>query len=1459
MDRGRLTAPISSVAAADVVMSPDGVRLYVAGEDGKVRVYDVASRSLITTWDVGTRLAGIDVSPDGSFLIVAERQPNGAWGEDGVYRSTSIVYKVSTQSGAVSTFSLAATGNSYNFYDVAVLADGSVLVSQEVYSGWLPLWHLDLSTGGFTASEGTYTTRGRLTRSADATHVLFTPGDISSAPIHLWESGAGLTHSYDSWFDPATGLNAGVQAISLAANRIVQFTAFGSYLYDGDLNFLGTLPLSGMIGSNVSAALFDPTGTYLYLLSDNDDLIYKLATADWSVVRTFDVGGNVGDGWIGGFGNRLQLSPDGRYFTVMTTSGVRLVENDGLDNIFTGTDGPDVLNGGSGDDVVNGGYGDDTAYVTGGTTAADTGRDEVHLGYNLIGPAGGEEAGADHLIVDYSNLTQDAVFSGFGPSFGAAGAQATIQVGGHDRLTFSGVGQMTLTTGSGNDKVYAVSPFDVISTGAGNDSIYGYAANVPGIARIDGGTGIDTAHWVNWQDLEEGILLDLNDPLGVTVGSGESERYLRGIEAVSFFKSGAGDDIIVLHSSGALANWVETWLGSDLVVVHGGATQAVTGTVTVNLGFGAETDTLVALFDQAVETVSFLSSSSSAYVSIGGVQKHSYSEVESIHVETGSADDIVDGRNGTLISHSFVTGAGNDLLYGGAMDDQLQGGIGNDRLDSGDGHDRLYGGSGNDELIGGAGNDWLSVEGAGISTVDGGAGTDTLTVVFVEATTAIVMSAPAADPNGGLAGTVGDGGAHGITYTGIEEFVVLTGFGDDVVRGGPGDDYFNLGAGNDLLHYTGGLDYADGGDGIDGISGVYGAGNSSVIWNLVTPVHGSVGDPYSNFEYFESLTTGAAADIITTARVDADDSVTLGGGNDSVVLWDGRDTVNGGAAGAGATDSGLDTLILNYGLATASVRNLGALVVNGAGASGQIGDGATRLVTFQAFDRFLINTGSGNDDISTGAGNDQIRTGAGADILASGGGNDLLDGGGDADLMTGGQGDDIYVVDNAGDGIVENAGEGNDEVRTTLATFSLVGLNVEKLTATTDIAHDYRGNGADNVITGGAGNDVLRLHDGGDDTALGGAGDDTLFFIGSLTAADVVNGGAGSDTLVVQGPYGALTLTANVTQIEGVAILGGSNTAFGEPGTNRYDYVLTTHDANFAAGVQAFINGGNLLADEDLTFNGSAETDARFVVYGGRGKDTLTGGLGNDIFFFEQDRFSTGDTVNGGAGYDGMFLKGNYTIDFNAPGYTGLFTNIENLTLTSATDVRYSRSGGTEFDYNLTLSNAIVNAGETLTINGALLMANETMVIDGSLEADGHLRLFGSYSDDGLKGGGQSDLILGSLGADTLGGGGGADTFRYDEAADSTSASMDEIIDFTPGSDKIDLSRVDADSGAAGNQAFSWIGSNAFGGSAGQLRAYEQGGTWYVEGDTDGDSVADLVIALTLQGPTALGAGDFFL
>jgi len=402
------------------------------------------------------------------------------------------------------------------------------------------------------------------------------------------------------------------------------------------------------------------------------------------------------------------------------------------------------------------------------------------------------------------------------------------------------------------------------------------------------------------------------------------------------------------------------------------------------------------------------------------------------------------------------------------------------------------------------------------------------------------------------------------------------------------------------------------------------------------------------------------------------------------------------------------------------------------------------------------------------------------------------------------------------------------------------------------------GNAASNRLEGNAGNDSFYLQVGGNDTALGGSGNDIFFLGAAYSAGDTVRGGADLDTVVLQGNY-SIALGTLVSEIEGISLLAGTNTSLGATGTGLYSYSITTHDSNFAAGIQAKINGAALLAGENFTFNGSAETNASFVVYGGKGIDTFTGGQGNDIFFFAEERFATGDTVNGGNGYDGMFLRGNYTIDFNAPGYTGLFTNIENLTLTSATDERYARGGGTEFDYSLILSDALTGAGQTLTVSGALLLATETMIVDGSLESNGALRLFGGKAADTLKGGALADVLHGNLGADSLTGNGGGDTFVYHSTAESTTGSIDQIFDFAAGSDKLDLAKVDANTLVGGDQAFTWIGSNAFGGSgaasAGQLRAYQDGNSWFVEGDTNGDGVADLVIQLVVTG--SLTQSDF--
>jgi hypothetical protein len=100
-------------------------------------------------------------------------------------------------------------------------------------------------------------------------------------------------------------------------------------------------------------------------------------------------------------------------------------------------------------------------------------------------------------------------------------------------------------------------------------------------------------------------------------------------------------------------------------------------------------------------------------------------------------------------------------------------------------------------------------------------------------------------------------------------------------------------------------------------------------------------------------------------------------------------------------------------------------------------------------------------------------------------------------------------------------------------------------------------------------------------------------------------------------------------------------------------------------------------------------------------------------------------------------------------------------------------------------------------------------------------------------------------------------------AAHSTSAARDTITDFTLG-DLVDLSAIDANTLAGGNQAFSFIGNTAFAGtgaaSAGELRFESAGGTdWLVQGDTNGDGIADFELFLTVSDADPITSTDFVL
>lgn len=408
--------------------------------------------------------------------------------------------------------------------------------------------------------------------------------------------------------------------------------------------------------------------------------------------------------------------------------------------------------------------------------------------------------------------------------------------------------------------------------------------------------------------------------------------------------------------------------------------------------------------------------------------------------------------------------------------------------------------------------------------------------------------------------------------------------------------------------------------------------------------------------------------------------------------------------------------------------------------------------------------------------------GSAADVLIGNSAANLLNGRGGADSMVGRSGDDTYIVDDAGDVVLEKSGEGSDEIRTDLADHTIAS-QVEKLTGTRATGTQIlRGDAVANILAGAAASNLFRLEHGGDDTASGGAGNDAFIFGAALTAADQADGGEGKDQLGIQGNYDLTLGAGNLVGIETLALLSGTDTRFGDSGTHRYDYELTAVDANVAAGQVLTVNFNTLQAGEDVTFDGSAEGNGSLFFYGGAGLDKLTGGAVADAFLFGDGLFDAAHRIVGGGGADQLGLRGNYVLTFQSATMSG----VETLALLSGKDTRFGALGP-DYGYAITLHNDNVASGQQLSINASQLRAGETLSLDGSAELDGTLRVLAGQGNDTVHGGAMGDFLFGGLGQDSLRGAGGADTYFYRVAAESTSTGYDRIDGFDFAVDKLDL------------------------------------------------------------------------
>jgi Ca2+-binding RTX toxin-like protein len=461
---------------------------------------------------------------------------------------------------------------------------------------------------------------------------------------------------------------------------------------------------------------------------------------------------------------------------------------------------------------------------------------------------------------------------------------------------------------------------------------------------------------------------------------------------------------------------------------------------------------------------------------------------------------------------------------------------------------------------------------------------------------------------------------------------------------------------------------------------------------------------------------------------------------------------------------------------------------------------STPLMIFGDF-QFVEGTASyGADVIHGGFGSDTIYGDAQSSVAV--GGNDYLVGNSGHDSLFGGGGNDVLEGGSGADALY--GGGGID----TAAYNALSGLRADLLTpannlgeALGDIYDSIENLGGSRHADTLSGNNGANTVEGraGNDVLDGRGGNDTL---DGGAGDDQMDGGAGNDLFIVAAAGDVVVESAG----------GGTDTV------RSYINLTLSAEVERLELLASAANGtGNSLNN---TLVGNSLNN---LLNGAGGNDYMRGGAGNDIYIVAAAGDFTAEDP--GQGTDTVRSYINWT----------LAANVERLELQGSGNLNGTGN---------TLNNTLVgNSGANSLSSG-----------------NGDDYITGGAGNDTLNGGAGNDTLVGGAGRDILIGGTGSDTFDFDLVSHSPAgaASRDSINGgFSHGFDRIDLATIDANALAAGNQAFSFIGSAAFSGVAGQLRYTNYSGNVIIDADLNGDSTADMQILVA--GTAFMNAADFMV
>lgn len=807
---------------------------------------------------------------------------------------------------------------------------------------------------------------------------------------------------------------------------------------------------------------------------------------------------------------------------------------DGADSLVGGA-GADILSGGSGIDTVS--YASSSAKVTVDLTLTDRGpADPLNDGAgdaligveSIIGSAGDDvffasvdavtiSGGAGVDTVDYSkqgNLLATDIGVTVDLSVAVSGA------GWASGDAFDSIENLVGT--QGKDTLYGDAGANLILGGAGDDTVQGRL----GHDTLDGGLGLNTLSYAD-RAAGTGVTVDLsstadaNGFITVSIGSGANQETDK-IKNFTHLVGGAGTDVLI---GDAVANRLEGGLANDTLVGGLGADTLIGGD---GIDFVKYTTQVTAsLADASINLgAEALGDTYEGIEGLEGGDGH-----DTLHAaNTGST------LLGGLGNDTLFSGDGADSLDGGDGQDVLSyanavhaGGVQVNLLNTdvaqGDVIDRV------EKVIGSEGSDtFLAKVGGSVVAFDGGS--DALGIGDGKINTVSFLSNSSNSGNSGLNVSLTNVSGATYAFANIDNLVGTA--GNDTLTGSDSANVIDGASGADTLIATAGNDTLIGGDGFDiaDFSSLTASLNVGLNMTLPGAVGAdqlvSLGGHQITLRQIEGVKASVLADnIVGSATADLIDALA---GADAVHGGDGNDFINGGADDDSLYgEAGADTLIGgagadrldggdagNTGLNVASYITAGSLVIDIQGNSDTghaIGD------TFWNIQAIMGSEGA--DTIIGGLAEDGARVKS----LSGAGGNDVfrnIDT--TLDTVSGGDGTDTIEANSSGISIDMTTGR-YDSIEVVNGSGS-----ADSMTASSSAVTFYGDGGADSLIGGSAGdtlyggdgNDTLSGNDGNDslvagagvDNLSGGIGSDTLDARGA-GADDALTGGAGDDTILL--------------------------------------------------------------------------------------------------------------------------------------------------------------------------------------------------------------------------------------------------------------------------------------------------------------------------------------------------------